>query len=219
MPSGAQTSVADPLSVEAGTVLVAEAERDGFTEFLFDGRHGLFADEPVHQGLACKTAALCLDLSSIAKGFGVDELARVMDAFAIPAWLVGIDGEMRAKVMKPDGEPWAVAHERPDRSVREPMGVIELHDMAIATSGNYRHWIETDGRIVSHTMNAATSAPLDNAVASVTVVAPTCMEADAFATAFMVLGVEESMRIAKARGIEVIFVLNNGSVVMAEAPD
>lgn len=170
-------------------------------------------------GLACKTAALCLDLSGIAKGFGVDELARVMDAFAIPAWLVGIDGEMRAKGMKPDGEPWAVAHERPDRSVREPMGVIELHDMAVATSGNYRHWIETDGRIVSHTMNAATSAPLDNAVASVTVMAPTCMEADAFATAFMVLGVEESMRIAKARGIEVIFVLNNGSVVMAEAPD
>ncbi len=170
-------------------------------------------------GLACKTAALCLDLSGIAKGFGVDELARVMDAFAIPAWLVGIDGEMRAKAVKPNGEPWAVAHERPDRSVREAMGVIELHDMAVATSGNYRHWIEIDGRTVSHTMNAARSAPLDNAIASATVMAPTCMEADAFATAFMVLGVDEGMRMAKAWGIEVIFVLNDGSVVLAEAPD
>ena len=67
------------------------------------------------EGEARKSAPLSLDLSGIAKGFGVDEMARVMDAFAIPAWLVGIDGEMRAKGMKPDGAPWAVAHERPDR--------------------------------------------------------------------------------------------------------
>ena len=126
---------------------------------------------------------------------------------------------MRAKGVKPDGEPWAVAHERPDRSVREAMGVIELHDMAVATSGNYRHWIEVDGRIVSHTMNSTISAPLDNAIASVTVMAPTCMEADAFATAFMVLGVEEGMRMATTRGIEAIFVLKDGSVVLAEAPE
>ena len=169
-------------------------------------------------GLACKTAALCLDLSGIAKGFGVDEMARVMDGFAVPAWLVGIDGEMQAKGVKPDGEPWAVAHERPDRSIREAMGVIELHDMAVATSGNYRHWMEVDGRIVSHTMSTTTSAPLDDTIASVTALAPTCMEADAFATAFMVLGVEEGMRMATTRGIEAIFVLKDGSVVLAEAP-
>ena len=77
----------------------------------------------------------------------------------------------------------------------------------------------TFGRIVSHTMKTATSAPLDNAVASVTVMAPTCMAADAFATAFMALGVEEGMRIAKARGIEAIFVLNDGSVVLVEGAE
>ena len=93
-----------------------------------------------------------------------------------------------------------------------------MHDMAVATSGNYRHWIELDGRIVSHTISTTTSAPLDDTIASVTVMAPTCMEADAFATAFMVLGVEEGMRMATARGIEAIFVLNDGSVVLAEAP-
>ena len=68
-------------------------------------------------------------------------------------------------------------------------------------------------------MKTATSAPLDNAVASVTVMAPTCMAADAFATAFMALGVEEGMRIAKARGIEAIFVLNDGSVVLVEGAE
>ena len=96
---------------------------------------------------------LSLDLSGIAKGYGVDEMARVMEAFAIPSWLVGIDGEMRAKGLKPDGSPWAVALERPERGTRDAMGVIELTDMAVATSGNYRHWVDVGGKTLSHTMN------------------------------------------------------------------
>ena len=91
---------------------------------------------------ARKHAPLSLDLSGIAKGYGVDEMARVMEAFAVPSWLVGIDGEMRSKGIKPDGSPWAVALERPERRIRHAMGVIELTDMAVATSGNYRHWVD-----------------------------------------------------------------------------
>jgi len=163
-------------------------------------------------GRVRKTAPLHLDLSGIAKGFGVDEMARVMNAFAIPAWLVGIDGEMRAKGMKPDRTAWAIAHERPDRNVREPMGVIELTDMAVATSGNYRHWREVDGRIVSHTMSGITGRPLESPIASVTVLAQTCMAADAWATAYMVLGVDAGMKMSKSLGMNVIFVLSDGSV-------
>jgi thiamine biosynthesis lipoprotein len=153
-----------------------------------------------------------LDLSGIAKGFGVDEMARVMDAFGIRSWLVGIDGEMRARGLKPDGVPWAVAHERPDRHSREAMGVIELTDMAVATSGNYRHWVEMDGTLLSHTMDPGTHRPIANGIASVSVLATTCMAADAWATAFMVLGAEAASRLAADLGMGTIFVFDDGTV-------
>jgi FAD:protein FMN transferase len=162
---------------------------------------------------ARKHAPLSLDLSGIAKGYGVDEMARVMDAFSIPSWLVGIDGEMRAKGLKPDGLPWAVALERPERGTRDVMGVIELTDMAVATSGNYRHWVDMDGKSLSHTMNPKTGAPLENSVASVSVLAATCMEADAWATVLMVLGDKAGRQTAETLGIEAIFVLRDGSVL------
>jgi thiamine biosynthesis lipoprotein len=147
-----------------------------------------------------------LDLSGIAKGYGVDEMARVMEAFAVPSWLVGIDGEMRAKGLKPGGSPWAVALERPQRGTRDVMGVVELTDMAVATSGNYRHWVDMDGKTLSHTMNPKTTAPLENSLASVSVLGATCMEADAWATALMVLGEKAGQNTAAALGI------NDGTV-------
>ena len=164
------------------------------------------------EGKARKTANLMLDLSGIAKGYGVDEMARVMNEFCIPSWLVGIDGEMRAKGVKPDGAMWAVAHERPDRNVREAMGVLELQDMAVATSGNYRHVIEVNGKPLSHTIDPRSARPLDNNVASITVLAPTCTMADAWATAFMVMGVDRALAVASANRLDVICVLQHGSV-------
>lgn len=162
---------------------------------------------------ARKHAPLSLDLSGIAKGYGVDELAHVMATFAVPSWLVGIDGEMRAKGHKPDGSPWAVALERPQRGARDVMGVIELTDMAVATSGNYRHWIEVNGKTLSHTINPKTEAPLENNLASVSVLAPTCMEADAWATVLMVLGEKTGQQMAAMQRVDAIFVLNDGSAI------
>lgn len=161
---------------------------------------------------ACKHAPLSLDLSGIAKGYGVDELARVMEAFAIPSWLVGIDGEMRAKGAKPDGSAWAIGLERPQRGTREIMSVIELTDMAVATSGDYRHWVDIGGKTLSHTMNPKTGAPLQNGVASVSVLAKSAMEADAWATVLMVLGDKAGLQTARALGLDVVFVLRDGSV-------
>ena len=139
-------------------------------------------------------------------------MAQVIDAFRIPSGVVGIDGETRAKGRKPDGWMWAVAHERPERHVREPMGVLELQDMAVATSGNYRNFREFDDRVVSHTMDPHTGGPLENEVASVTVPAPTCIEADAWATALMVMGVEAGLVAARSQGTDVIFVLQDVTV-------
>ncbi|MDB1108526.1 FAD:protein FMN transferase [Pseudomonas extremaustralis] len=157
-----------------------------------------------------KRAPLQLNLNAIAKGFGVDELARCLDGFGLTDYLVGIDGEMRARGSKPDAQPWVVAIEKPCRGVREVMGVMELCDAAIATSGDYRHWIDVKGRHYAHTMNPATGAPLCNNVAAVTVVAASCMLADAWATALMVLGESEGPRVAQARGMDALFVLREG---------
>ncbi len=165
-----------------------------------------------HLRRARKHAPLALDLSGIAKGHGVDEMARVMRQFSIPAWLVGIDGEMRASGAKPDGTPWAVAHERPVRGVREAMGVIELEDRAAATSGNYRHYRDIGARTISHTMDPRCGLPLENGLASVTVLAQTCLEADAWATALLVMGARKGLPLAQAMGKDVIFVRTDGTV-------
>ncbi|WPN56356.1 FAD:protein FMN transferase [Pseudomonas sp. P9_31] len=157
-----------------------------------------------------KRAPLQLDLNGIAKGFGVDELARCLDGLGITRYLVGIDGEMRARGVKPDGQCWAVALEKPRRGVREVMGVMELGDAAIATSGDYRQWVDVAGQSYAHTMNPATGAPLCNPLAAVTVVASSCMLADAWATALMVLGETAGPRLAQERGMDALFVLRDG---------
>lgn len=154
-----------------------------------------------------KLAPVTLDLSGIAKGFGVDELARCLERFGITSYLVGIDGELRARGRKPDGESWIVAVERPDYDERDAMGVLELSDISVATSGDYRHWIEFKGAKLSHTMNPLLGGPLRNRIASVTVLADTCMDADAWATALMVMGEKAGPDFARAHGMDALFVL------------
>ncbi|WP_223487044.1 FAD:protein FMN transferase [Pseudomonas sp. A-RE-19] len=165
--------------------------------------------DPQHHQVR-KRAPLNLNLNGIAKGFGVDELARCLEGFGICRYLVGIDGEMRARGVKPDAQPWVVAIEKPCRGVREVMGVMELSNAAIATSGDYRHWVDVRGQSYAHTMNPATGAPLCNSLAAVTVVAASCMLADAWATALMVLGETEGPRLAQERGMDALFVLRDG---------
>lgn len=159
-----------------------------------------------------KNGAIVLDLSGIAKGYGVDALARCLDRFGIVRYLVGIDGEMRAKGTKPDGQSWAVAIEKPVRHVREVMGVMELVDAAIATSGDYRHWVEVGNKHFSHTMDARSGRPVDNRLASVTVIMPTCMLADAWATALLVMGAPAATELAQQRGMTALLVVRVGDV-------
>lgn len=173
---------------------------------------------PAHQLLeidlrgcrALKHGPIELDLCGIAKGFGVDELARVLDSHGIAAWLVGIDGEMRTRGAKPDGSAWAIALEAPDDDRRAAMGVIELGEAAVATSGDYRHWRAVDVERISHTMDPRTGTPQRNALASVTVVAPCCMDADAYATAMTVLGETHGQALAQRIGLDTLFVARDG---------
>jgi thiamine biosynthesis lipoprotein len=155
---------------------------------------------------ARKHAPVRLDLSGIAKGYGVDRLAEVAKAFGIHGALVAIDGELRAFGLQPDGEPWTIAIERPDPVMRSPHAIIVLHDAAVATSGDYRHWVEVGGRRLSHTMDPRRGGPLQASPASVTIIAETCMAADAWATALMVLGRLEGAEAARRHKIEALFI-------------
>jgi thiamine biosynthesis lipoprotein len=152
-----------------------------------------------------------LDLNGIAKGFAVDQLAAVLDAHGISRYLVGIDGEMRARGLKADGQPWSVAVEKPVRGIREVMGVMELSDVAIATSGDYRHWRTLAGQDYAHSMQPILAAPLHNSLTAVTVLANTCMLADAWATALLVLGASAGPALAQSLGLHALFVLREGS--------
>lgn len=167
----------------------------------------------VARGRARRLADVAFDLCGIAKGFGVDELARVLDRHDIGAWLVGIDGELRARGCKPDGSPWAIALEAPDYDRRGAMGAIDLVDAAVATSGDYRHWADFGGERLSHTMDPRAGAPLRGDIASVTVVAPTCTDADAYATALMVLGAQPGRAHAERHGLDALFVVRDGDAL------
>lgn len=169
---------------------------------------------PLDQLLEIDTAALrvrkhgelTLDLCGIAKGYGVDELGRVLDEHGLGAWIVGIDGELRMQGHRPDGSGWAVALERPQEGKRQAMGVVELNDASIATSGDYRRVTWVAGRRITHTMDPRTGAPASNTLAAVTVVCERCIDADAYATALMVLGEPAGRALARQLGLDALFV-------------
>jgi thiamine biosynthesis lipoprotein len=156
-----------------------------------------------------KSAPLSIDLSGIAKGYGVDKMAEALEREGVGHYLVGLDGELRCRGRK-QGMPWAIGLDAPIAGEKSMWDVLELSDGAIATSGDYRHFRDVGGKRVSHTIDPATGRPLDNGIASVSVCDPACWRADAMATALMVLGPERGVAIAQARNIPALFLLRTG---------
>jgi len=148
-----------------------------------------------------------IDLSAIAKGYGVDVVARYLDSKGVDAYLVEIGGEVRTRGRKPDGEVWRLAVEAPAEGVRKVSRIVALSDMAMATSGDYRNYYESNGQRFSHTIDPATGRPIDHNLASVTVLADDCMTADALATAFSVMGYERAASLATRENIPAYFVV------------
>lgn len=151
-----------------------------------------------------------LDLSSIAKGYGVDRAALALRALGVTACLVEVGGELRAHGARPDGLPWRVAVEVPDASGAHALAV-PLRDQSIATSGDYRRYIEQAGRRYAHTLDPRTGKPLDNDLASVTVIHPECMLADGLATALGVLGAAAGADYAARHDLAALFILRGAA--------
>ena len=149
---------------------------------------------------ARRTADVHLDLSGIAKGFGVDAVARSLKALGISDFLVEIGGELVGAGVKPDGQPWWIELEAPPGARIAPLRVA-LHDLAVATSGDYRRFFEIGGQRYAHTIDPRTRRPVANGIASATVLHQSCMLADGWATALSVLGPEEGLALAVDKGL------------------
>ena len=146
-----------------------------------------------------------LDLSGIAKGFAVDRLAGLLDDARCRAYLIEFGGEIRARANAPGGGPWRVGVESP--SGPDHVGTVLLGTAALATSGDYRQYRESDGVRVSHVIDPRTGYPVRHRLASVTVVADTAMTADAYATAMLVMGEVEARRFAGEMDLAVLFIV------------
>jgi thiamine biosynthesis lipoprotein len=162
-------------------------------------------------------ANLEVDLSSIAPGYTVDKLAEILFARGLKSFTVEIGGEVRSAGNRPDGKPWRIAVERPLTDRRELLLAVPLLDSAIATAGDYRKFFEIGGRRYSHIIDPATGRPVAHSLASVSVVAETCIDADGWDTALLVLGPVRGYQCAEQHGIAALFVSHgeSGDIVRA----
>lgn len=151
-----------------------------------------------------------LDLSSIAKGFAADKISAHLTMVGVPDHLVEVGGELIGHGTKPNGTPWWVALEQPDAGnivAQASETIVALHGLAIATSGDDQRYFERGGKRLSHTIDPRTGYPVSGKVASVTVLHRCCMQADALATALLVLGAEEGFALAVTLDLAARFVL------------
>lgn len=146
-----------------------------------------------------KDPRMMLDCSAVAKGYGVDQVALMLDGKGIKNYMVEIGGEIVAKGVSQKKQPWRIGVTKPtDDSLsvnNELETVLQLTDIAMATSGNYRNFYYKDGKKYAHTIDPKTGKPVQHNVLSATVLAPSCARADAYATSFMVLGLEKAQEI------------------------
>lgn len=165
---------------------------------------------------ARRTAPVQIDLSGIAKGYAVDALAARLRDAGLRDFLVEIGGEWVGQGIRPDGQPWWVDLESPPLVPVAPLRVA-LHNLAVASSGDYRRYITDGDRRLGHTIDPRTGWPVDNGVVSVSVIAADCMTADGWATALTVLGPEEGTAIADRNNIAARIVTANGDERLSRA--
>ncbi|WP_167535163.1 FAD:protein FMN transferase [Caulobacter segnis] len=149
---------------------------------------------------------LKLDLNGVAKGFGVDQAAAALDRAGVKSYLIEVGGELRGTGAKPDGQPWWVELERPPSANDAEKTVVALHDLAVATSGDYRRFFDHEGRRYAHTLDPSTGAPVTHTTVSVTVLAKDCMSADAWATALTVMAPDAALAFAAKHDLAALIV-------------
>ncbi|MCK5919202.1 MAG: FAD:protein FMN transferase [Cocleimonas sp.] len=153
---------------------------------------------------------LSIDLSAIAKGYAVDAISVLLEKRKIKHYLIEIGGEIRVRGKNKQNQAWRIAIEKPTTLARSVQQGLRLNNIAIATSGDYHNYYETEGKRYSHTINPKTGHPITHKLASVTVLDKSAMIADAQATAIMVLGEKQGKAYAQQHGLMVYMIIRNG---------
>jgi len=158
-----------------------------------------------------KVPGLSINLGAIAKGYAVDKVANLLISLECRNFMVEIGGEVYCRGLNRDFENWKIGIDTPNANLipgENIMGAVTLNRQAIATSGNYRRFFLAGEKVYSHIINPETGRPVDNNLVSVSVIAFSCMEADAYATAFFVLGYDKSIKIIeKDSSLEAYFIV------------
>jgi thiamine biosynthesis lipoprotein len=172
--------------------------------------HGLVETRRSPPALRKRHGEVRVDLSGIAKGFGLDRIAVHLEGIGAGRYLIEIGGELRGRGRAPHGRPWRIGIEQPLAGARAVRRVVQLDGRALATSGDYIDYFERDGRRYCHIIDPRSDRPIDHDLASVSVVAETAMRADALSTALMVLGPEAGPRLALRENIAALFIVREG---------
>lgn len=168
-------------------------------------KHLLFDDN--NQQIRKEFVDLYLDLSAIAKGYAVDQVATLLEGHGIDNFMVEIGGELRLKGQNISNKRWRIGVEKPAIERRTIQKVLPLTDISLATSGDYRNFFESEGVRFSHTIDPRSGKPITHKLASITILSDTTMEADALATALMVLGPEDGYVLAEQEKIAALFII------------
>ncbi len=164
-----------------------------------------------NDSLLMKQKKLSLDFSAVAKGYAVDEIALLLTAAGIDDFMVEIGGEVKTQGLSPRRSAWRIGIEQPGSVRGKTAKALVLDNAAVATSGDYRNYLEIDGKRYSHTIDPTTGYPVDHHLSSVTVIADQVARADAWATAIMVLGEEKGFDIANHEGLAVYMIYRVGN--------
>ena len=146
------------------------------------------------------------DLSSVVPGYAADRLSQELTDRGFTDFLVDVGGEVLARGRNEAGTPWRVAIERPELQGDAIQRLVPLSDLAITTAGDYRKYREVDGQRVAHILDPRTGRPVTHRLASVTVIDPLAVRADAFDTALLVLGTQEGMALATKLNLAALFI-------------
>jgi len=193
----------DKLSIPDQATLQATLKEVGFAQIdVIDAAH-----------LRKLNPELKIDLSSIAQGYSVSRIAKLLEHQGIENYLVEIGGELQTRGKKPGGEPWRIALEKPlsgERTMNKIITIEQAEPLAVMTSGTYRHYFDADGKRYSHILDAKTGRPVEHHTVSVTVLHDDPTQADAWSTALLCLGRSRGLEAANKSGIAAFFIEQQG---------
>ena len=168
------------------------------------------------QQLVTKNPGMYLDFSAIAKGYAIDLVGAYLESFGAKDYLVEIGGEVRARGQNLKGSGWTIGIDDPlvEKTERKILAILEVNDLSLATSGNYRNYYEKDGKTYAHIIDPRTGYNRQHNLLSASVFTPDCMSADAYATGFMVMGLDDARNLVEQTDqMEAVLVYQENSVV------